>query len=53
MIRKQKLKEWQRRQKKGNSVEKPQDDYIPTPMEVETVDSAGKQLCALMYSRNN
>ncbi|XP_028397201.1 zinc finger C3H1 domain-containing protein-like [Dendronephthya gigantea] len=40
MIRKQKLKEWHRLQRKGNDMEKLQDDYIPAPMDVETVDSA-------------
>ncbi len=44
MIRKKKLKEWQKQQGvgKGNNMELLGDDYKQTPMDVET-DSTGKQ----------
>ena len=50
MIRKQKLKDWQKQQGvigKGNNMELLGDDYKQTPMDVET-DSTGKQVDSLL-----
>jgi hypothetical protein len=57
LIKKQKLKEWQKHQRvfgKGNNMESLGDDYIQTPMEVET-DSTGKHVWTLtmMFSKRS